>query len=415
MKFEVLKQSHIKRNIIIGIMIVLIISAIILNFTRAKYRTTQSIPLVNGTINYSPGDIIISAHFNDELLESFPTKDSGYTVGSVTCDNEATATFDEDAWEITVNNLVTKGTKCDVYFEEKISAKDTILANSIVNDGTPDFSEIATTDEGVWTAEDNLGTSYYFRGAVTDNYVKFAGFYWRIIRINGNGSIRMIYDGTTAHANGEDNSDNYTYNGNNHYNNSEDGSYHVGYTYTTAQRPSTQNGGSDSTIKQLLESWYNTNISGNGYDNYVTRNPGFCNDRDVASGYTWSAYNLVRYAAWERLYDNKTPLLKCNNSIDLYTTKVGLITADEVSMAGGGYNMDNKNYYLYSYYDYWTMTPSSSNSIGYAEVMRVTSTGFNSVGVNGNCSIRPVINLSADVTLTGSGTATDPYVVEGAE
>ena len=135
-----------------------------------------------------------------------------------------------------------------MYFDIKPTAANTILANSKVNEGTPDFSQVATTDEGVWTAEDDLGTSYYFRGAVENNYVKFAGYWWRIIRINGDGSIRIIYDGTTAHANGESSTDRQT--GTSEYNSSSNASYYVGYTYqANAQRPSTQNGGMGSTIK----------------------------------------------------------------------------------------------------------------------------------------------------------------------
>ena len=73
--------------------------------------------------------------------------------------------------------------------------------------GTPNFGSTATTDEGIYAAQDDYGTSYYFRGAVENNYVKFAGYYWRIIRINGDGTIRLIYDGTSAHANGESSTD----------------------------------------------------------------------------------------------------------------------------------------------------------------------------------------------------------------
>ena len=65
MEFETLKQSHLKRNIMIGVVAVLIISAVVLNFTRAKYRVTQSIPLVNGTINYSLADLNIVALYID--------------------------------------------------------------------------------------------------------------------------------------------------------------------------------------------------------------------------------------------------------------------------------------------------------------------------------------------------------------
>ena len=87
MEFQTLKKSHLKRNIVIGVVVIAIISAIVINFTRAKYRNTQSIPLVNGTINYSPGDIIVTAYFNEEKLEKFPNKNNKYTVKKVICSN----------------------------------------------------------------------------------------------------------------------------------------------------------------------------------------------------------------------------------------------------------------------------------------------------------------------------------------
>ena len=93
---------------------------------------------------------------------------------------------------------------CYLYFDYK---KETIKLGStelVVNSETPDFNQIATTNEGLFKAQDDLGTSYYFRGAVDNNWVKFGkdstgkDIYWRIIRINGDGSIRMIYSGTTT-------------------------------------------------------------------------------------------------------------------------------------------------------------------------------------------------------------------------
>ena len=74
---------------------------------------------------------------------------------------------------------------------------------NITNKGTPDFSKTATTDEGLFMAEDDDGASYYYRGAVKNNYVSFAGYTWRIIRRNGDGSIRMIYSGSTTSDVGE--------------------------------------------------------------------------------------------------------------------------------------------------------------------------------------------------------------------
>ncbi|CDE73468.1 unknown [Clostridium sp. CAG:451] len=72
--------------------------------------------------------------------------------------------------------------------------------------GTPDFSKIAPNDsetDGLYMTEDDEGESYYYRGAVRNNYVSFAGFLWRIIRRNGDGSVRMIYSGKSVSDTGD--------------------------------------------------------------------------------------------------------------------------------------------------------------------------------------------------------------------
>ena len=298
------------------------------------------------------------------------------------------------------------------------SAKDYILANSEMGEGTPDFANTSCTsgcDEatvGIYETTDNLGTAYYYRGDVENNYVQFAGYYWRIIRINGDGSIRIIYDGTSAHANGESSSDRQT--GTSAYNSSYNQSYYVGYTYQTgAQRPSSQNSGTASTIKGVLDNWYSTNIANKGYDDKVVSTPGFCNDRNTRSGDSWvSSGTTFYYAPYERIVSTHQPTLKCSNTNDIYTTKVGLITADEVMFAGGT-RSSNSSYYLYTGQYYWTMSPYYTASSGGARVFYVYSNGQLSSysGVSGAYGVRPVLNLSADVTLTGSGTQTDPYVV----
>ena len=300
-----------------------------------------------------------------------------------------------------------------------LTGGDYILANSEMGEGTPNFANTSCTSGcgeatvGIYETTDNLGTAYYYRGDVENNYVQFAGYYWRIIRINGDGSIRIIYDGTSAHANGESSTDRQT--GTNAYNSSYNYSYYVGYTYTTAQRPSSQNSGTASTIKGVLDNWYSTNIANKGYDDKVVSTPGFCNDRNTASGSNWVASGTTfYYAAYDRVYGSTQPTLKCSNTNDIYTTKVGLITADEVMFAGGT-TSSNSSYYLYTGQYYWTMSPYNADSSGSAFVFDVTSTG--QLGSNGSVNwavpgVRPVINLSANVTISaGNGTSETPYIV----
>ena len=177
-----------------------------------------------------------------------------------------------------------------------------------INSGTPDFNMVATTDEGIWSAEDDLGTSYYFRGASENNYVKFAGFYWRIIRINGDGTIRMIYDGTSAHSNGESSTDRQLQN--TAFNTNDSDNAYMGYMYGTpgsSTYEDTHTNTNSSTIKTVNDNWYKTNIVDKNYSKYVA-DAIYCNDRSLSSG-TGIGNIQTNYMAYNRLSTNKTPSL----------------------------------------------------------------------------------------------------------
>ena len=401
-------------SIVVGCIVLLVVG--ILVFTS---QSQEQILVEEDTLDENTSLVFMLQEEDGTYSKSDSLPSSGYSFNATksVCSNGATPTWEDN--KLYLNNLTRNGTSCYLYFDIKPLAMNTILANSTVHEGIPDFSQVATTDEGMYKAEDDLGTSYYFRGAVENNYLKFAGYWWRIVRINGDGSIRIIYDGTSAHANGESASDRQI--GTSAYNSSRDASYYVGYTYQeNLQRPSTQNSGEPSTIKGILDSWYVTNITNQGFDDKVVSTPGFCNDREMASGYNWSATpsSNIYYKAHERLVTNKTPTLECSSNLDLYSTKIGLITADEVSMAGGVSGLNNIDYYLYTGNYYWTMSPNQFAN-GYADVFLIYTNGNFSYSISGVAwgasSARPVINLDAYVSLSGSGTMSDPYVVEGAE
>ncbi len=300
------------------------------------------------------------------------------------------------------------------------TSEDTLAKlNVTVNTGTPNFANTATANEGVYKVSDGMygGYSYYWRGAVTNNYVKFGGFCWRIVRINGDGTMRLIYDGATCHANGTSTADSIAV-ASTAYNASYNKSYYVGWTYGTSQRTLS---GTASNAKTQLESWYNSNIGNNTTYASKIADGKYCNDRNVTaapsswSGYvtTWSASGTsFAYAGAKRLYEDYAPTLACNSG-DVYTLKVGLITADEVEFAGGK-SENNTSYYLYNGQNYWTMSPYSWNSNGNASVFVVNLSGYldwNSV--NDIRGLRPVINLKSDALFTsgGTGTQSNPYVV----
>ncbi len=312
------------------------------------------------------------------------------------------------------NTIVTnikKNDKCYLYFDKQPTGSETILGNITVKAGTPTFTNAATTDEGVYKVSDGMygGYSYYWRGAVTNNYVKFANKCWRIIRINGDGSMRLIYDGTTCHANGTSTTESLAVT-NQKYNASYDRSEYVGYTYTTGSQRTTS--GTASNLKTQNETWYNSNLA--SYASKIADGK-YCNDRNTGAGYSWSSQpsSTFYYAGYDRSgaksASSVSPTLSCPSG-DVYTLKVGAITMDEVVMAGGKWGTANSSYYLYNGNYYWTMSPYSTSSNPYASVFIVYSDG-NLASANAN-GVRPVINLKADTTFSdGNGTLDNPYVV----
>jgi len=148
------------------------------------------------------------------------------------------------------------------------------------------------------------------------------------------------------------------------------------------------------------------------YSIHIDIESGFCGDRSISKG-TGTGTTETYYAVFSRLYGKSKPTLRCLNSNDLYKTKIGLITADEVAYAGGKHSVSNYSYYLYTGNWYWTISPYQFNNTT-ATVFRVYLNGsLNNYYVdNSNGGVRPVINLSSEnLSISGSGTINDPYVI----
>ena len=382
-------------------------------------------------------------------------------------------------------------------------AKTNIKAKS-----TPDFSKTATTDEGLFMAEDDEGESYYYRGAVKNNYVSFAGFIWRIIRRNGDGSIRMIYSGKSTSDTGEDitlgksaynekywdptyvgykyNEDfslyeNNSITGYNAFINTAKYDFGTGYIFDISTRKFNLTGDikqltwkdnhdeivknnlysclnndcnivykivayqsdtimkvqpisyssnnligtlankNDSPIKKALDNWYKYNLI--NYNTHIY-NSTYCNDRSIGFGSGYLISQNTTYGAYERLYSNSLPSLKCIQDTDKFSTTnenakldypIALITADEIAYAGGVTDKENKKFYLYNGKNSYTISPSYFDS--YWTLSHMFTLDLNgSLEIRKNLSnvylIRPVINLKSDVTISsGDGTADAPYKI----
>ena len=347
---------------------------------------------------------------------------------------------------------------------------ETILANNggktaIDAKTAPSFASVETSNAGMYSYTEGTGKTYYYRGTVDNNWVKYGKFkedqivyrgfrnenstdtsdmynfnyidyptlaecqnsssynykckevvyahkgddmYWRIIRVDKDNKIKMIYAGSKAPSEntkvaitGAD-----TNMGMTAYNNDDNHAEYVGFQYTTgSQRGTTTN----STIKTYLDNWYtkyfNEDISTSRFIQTT-----FCNDRNTSS--TWvSTGSNINYAPYTRLHSSTpTPTFECNTA-DVVTNNFGLITADEIVLAGGKYNSDNSTFYLNNNMAYWAGSPDRFLD-GYSIVFVLDpfnglSDGYVDIGYG----VRGVVSLSSESKLLGGGTYNDVYVV----
>ena len=243
--------------------------------------------------------------------------------------------------------------------------------NEIKEASTLVGEEISTEDEGLISSSDDDGTTYYFRGNAINNYVSFAGLTWRIVRINGDGTVRLVLNDTAetlANYNTE-NEDYETFN--------------------------------QTDLFTSLTTYYDSTLS--SYDKYIA-NTRFCSE----SGKTENTYN-----AYTRIVTDKIPTFNCLG--ERYTSKIGLLSVDEIVFAGALYGKENTDYYLYNEEIenlWWTSSLSKSDEEHFYPFL-VNEKGELVDNINGSLyrNFRPVISLNRNVIVTGSGTIDNPYTV----
>ena len=325
--------------------------------------------------------------------------------------------------------------------------KDLILTNNKVQTPiTTPGAAVSTADEALLAStEDDYGTSYYFRGAVTNNYVEFANKCWRIVRIVGDGSVKLVLhnDNTAGAANPCSSANNSTnaafarYSGETYTStfndNFEDNAY-VGFKYGTpgsSTHAATHANTNKSTILNNLETWYNTNLK--TYESVIA-NTVWCNDKTNVTDTTYNpefgdtptglgyGTNRTYYGATQRLIrggkyggiaGGTGPSLKCNGELSKITSKVGLITADELALAGCTYAKKNTTTYLQENATdtpWWSLSPDYfTGSDAYVwNVIDGSLIGFN---VGNTYGVRPSISLKPTTNVTGEGTSSSPFII----
>ena len=419
---------------------------------------------VVGTVKTRPKDDLYVAALIDGVESStFPTTNK-YNA-SVECtrngkkiDAKESIDWSGTEWELTTK-IKSGNVRCNATFESLAPAPNgwyeagngTLLAslrdnNTLKTPITTPGAAVSTADEALLaSAEDDYGTSYYFRGAVTNNYVEFANKCWRIVRVSGGGSVKLILhnDNTTKVANPCDAANNSAsaafarYSGETYksaFNEKTDDNAYLGFMYGAAgasDYASTHANTNKSTILTNLEAWYEKNNLKN-YEKVIADTV-WCNDKTNVTdtsydpwGWTPNGYgygkNVTYYGATQRLISTNGrtggtgPSLKCNSGLSKINSKVGLITADELAYAGYAAALKNTTTYLQENAtdtDWLSLSPSVFFSV-YAFVWSVNggSGDFGNYSVNSDGGVRPAISLIISTTISGgTGTSEDPYVV----
>ena len=293
------------------------------------------------------------------------------------------------------------------------------------------FSEVFESDniKTLYTSTESIAsgeekTVYYFAGNATDNWVKFGGYYWRIIRTNSDNSIRLLYHGTST-----DTTQAYIAT-DTAFNTEMLDSLYAGYMYgTSGSLANNRNNTKDSTIKKVVDNWYKDNL--NDYTKYLSLNAVYCSDREVVNGTYGVSGVEFDFAAYTRR-KNYTPSYNCANIKDAFSVNnseaklrypIGLMTSDEAAFAGSLTHNASNTYLGYNSLKtnstgtntWWLMTPAYAKTNGVRGHIIIPTTSVSTLdtaGVNLTSAVRPAISLKADVVYkSGDGSVASPYEI----
>ena len=396
---------------------------------------TVTLTATNGTVNPSN----VSVGYNGSAKFTV-TPNTGFKAELET--NTCGGTLSGNTYII---SNISSNKKCTITFKPNsptllsqiLADNPTRSTRSNNNNGTNDFATLltATTTGTLFTSTESIagGTLkevYYYAGNTTNNWVKFANLYWRIIRTNYDESIRLLYVGTSPD----------TTNGNigeSAFNISSNSPKYVGYKYGEDTSLDTiRNNTTDSTIKTTIDTWYKNNLI--NYTKFLSTSAVYCNDRSLGTGQTYSASSSssFNFAPYYRMdYDTKgakaNPSYNCRDIRDAFSVNntsakldfpIGLMTADEIAFAGGVASVKMNTPYAWfisnsagtqvsSYW--WSLSPSGWN--GYGSVAWFWHSNNAILGYNYiDCTfaVRPAISLkSCNLISGGDGSANNPYVI----
>ena len=378
---------------LIGSLIVIEVGYV--NYLKEEDQTMAMINVLEGlSINYLNGNQVLTNEDTYELNFSITNSldsEQYYSIklNDVTESDEITykLTSKENIFESIENNINQKTIKNQIkinggetqsytiifYNPNKLDLKAELkIEKDIVDNSLKSFllknNQIVTDNsEGLVETTTDEGSVYYFKGNVTNNYVNLANKLWRIVKINADSTVSMVLDDLLE----------------------EESAF-----FEANENESTTF--SDSTIYTYLNNWYEINLK--DYDHYIA-SAKYCTDDNAQI----EEEGVIYYLPEQRLFTEKSPIVTCPGSA--ITSKIALLTADEVLLAGSYLNKDNINR------DWWTMTLNKKdNKINY--YITANNDGLNKdIAETDRKGIRPVITIIKKLNTSGTGTIDDPYTL----
>ncbi len=351
-----------------------------------------------------------------------------YTVEFKYANDESVDQSNDMGKKLSGTLFITEGTEDPnkTLYNQLLADKSTKLTRT-------DFSKVLTDNntKTLYTSTEDSKTVYYFAGNATDNWVKFGknasnqDLYWRIIRTNSDGSVRLLYHGTSTTTTD-------AYIGTSAFNSSYDNIAYVSYMYgSLGSISSARENTNNSTIKTTIDNWYISNLEAKGYTKYLSTTAVYCNDRSISS-------DSINFGAFTRLGTNKTPSYDCAATEDKFTVDtstgngkltypIALMTADEVSFAGGLYGANTPTWYYYNSVNgsstgskfWWLLSPLDSSTSGSSMFIVRGSSNPGRLNYNyvySNNGVRPALSLKSCVKYSsGDGSAENPYTIKETE
>ena len=440
------------------------------------YKALEILSKPNGIQAYTLNGEKTDLTYND-LINS-------YVVDTITCKNGTIATFNKTDNSVNLSNIHMPD-YCTMDFKEKPTIYSQILKDNPTISERTDFSTtFTTTNTGtLYKSTESIAGStpkdvYYFAGNATNNWVKFGKFsttvvrgfgssqvygeskdhntmeecnigtyllpvskdydynhdctyvqqegspiYWRIVRTNHDGSVRLLYSGISPDTTS-------AFIGMSSFNVTMNDPMHIGYMYgTSGTLASNRTNKNNSTIKEIIDSWYSTNLS--SYTKYISTEAVYCNDRKSPS---YSASSKFDYYVLTRL-NAENPTYNCESSEDSFSGDntdakliypIGLMTADEITYSGGKYGKSLTRPYTWYYLNnveesitgstyWWLLSPYFWDGV-YANSFILLGSdnpgNLNTGNVIFSSGVRPVISIKENALYSkGDGSPENPYEI----